>query len=91
MEPLIIERSFRPQGRPLRALQGEEYELIQQDQNLVATLEYIPKERQQALLIFEGETITGAIVKITEGEYKEIWLTTEPAYYALTSFYFRVI
>lgn len=71
-------------------LQGEEYQFIQNEQDLEALDEYIPKKELEKLMVFSGDKVTGAVVKHGDGEYLEIWVTTTSGYYFTGTIYTRV-
>lgn len=53
-------------------LQGRDYQLVTDSQDIAATLEHVATRR---LFGAKRSAITGAIVSVGEGEYKEVWLT----------------
>ena len=67
--------------RYLRQLQDEKYTFIQTDYDLADVLDIVgidPEYRDE---------ITGAVVEVLDGEYGEVWLTEDAAYYDLSAVY----
>jgi hypothetical protein len=80
------------QELPLRHLQGDEYTYIQNEQELAATVADVSEDvLAKHIKAYENDTITGAMVKVGEGWYDQIWLTTDSAPYHLASLYTRAL
>jgi hypothetical protein len=76
----------------LSQLQGDEYDLIQRQEDLKQLCEHVGNDLiRRKVFLFKKDYVTGAVVKHGDGEYEEVWFTTNNAYYALTSDYIRVI
>lgn len=65
----------------LRQLQEDKYTLIQNDTDLAAVLDYVGIDPEYR------DDITGALVEVLDGEYGEVWLTEDAAYYDLSAVY----
>jgi hypothetical protein len=65
----------------LAQLQDEKYTFIQSDSDLIAVLEFVGLPPTWA------EHISGAVVKILDGEYGQVYLSESSAPYALAAWY----
>lgn len=76
----------------LKELQSEEYDLIQSDDDLRYVSSHVDEAFIESdVLFFSGDFLTGAVVKHGDGEYEEVWLSTDPEPWLLTSYYKRCI
>ena len=82
-----------PLGEPrtCRELQGEEYTLIQNEQDLTDVAEHIDWPGLKNHTFVEKTALTAAIVAIGDGEYTDIWGCVDVAPYALSATYYRLL
>lgn len=82
-----------PLGEPrtCRELQGEEYTLIQNEQDLASVAEHIDWPALKNHTFIEKSDLTAAIVAIGDGEYTDIWGCVEAGPYVLSATYYRLL
>jgi hypothetical protein len=77
---MLIPKTYHP-NVSLSKLDGDDYLLVQTDTDLAETLENV------AFPKLLRKTITGVVIRITNGDYDGVWVTEYGAYYDLSAIY----